>query len=182
MKKTVIYPAFLAIFLATGCAYLGKQPAADQTKRYVERLTVYGLSRDIITEAKQLASEHCKEQNRQYTFMRNIIRQKTCLGMSWLTYDLYFACTAEGELPPPLPPLPGEQNDITPDTTAPPDTPASAAVANAPPKTVVPKKKTAQDECGVGEFESLGPEPLGPSHGQQSASPDQDLIIEEILQ
>lgn len=187
MSKIVIYPALLSIFLATGCAYPAKQPPPASAKTSAERITIHGLSRNIITEAKQIATAHCEEQDKQFTFMRNIFRKKTWLGLDWLTCDLYFACTAEGEPPPSLPAHhiePVEPDELISDTAAQPATPQ----VDAPPEAkqpkqataVPPKKKSVFDQDCEGELESLGPEPLGPGDAQPSAAQDQG-IIEEIL-
>jgi len=91
MSKIAIYPALLSIFLATGCAFFEQQPPPTApAKTSAERITVHGLSRDIISEARQIATEHCKEQDRRFTFLRNAFRKKTWLGIDWLTCDLYF--------------------------------------------------------------------------------------------
>lgn len=195
MSKTIIYPALLSILLATGCAYSAKQQPPASTKICAERITVHGLSQDIITEAKQIAAEHCQEQNKQFTFMRNIFRKKTLLGLDWLTCDLYFACLAEGEKLPALPAHHTEPDEITPDTEAHHDAPEIDAGKNEPPKEVKetpdnakqPTKSTAvlrqtqypafDQKTGVGELESLGSEPLRPGDAQPAAE-DQCITVE----
>lgn len=177
MSKTVIYPALLIIILAAGCSYPARQQPSDPTKTSAERITVRGLSQDILTEAREIATDHCQGQDRQYTFIRNIFRKKSLLGVEWLTCDLYFACLKEGQQLPEMPFLPEDPEAKKPDTA---EQPAPAKVDTA--KAVPPKKDPNLDPYGLGEAESLGPEPLGPEEGQTSAAHDQGIIVEKILE
>jgi len=190
MSKIAIYPALLSIFLATGCAFFEQQPPPTApAKTSAERITVHGLSRDIISEARQIATEHCKEQDRRFTFLRNAFRKKTWLGIDWLTCDLYFACTAEGEAPPAIPAYHAAPDEIITDTEAHHDTPPGDVGKDGSPDTdkkptrsaaVLPTKNPAADQYGAGELESLGPKPLDPGDLQPSEAQDKG-IVEEIL-
>lgn len=177
MSKTVIYPALLSIILVAGCSLPAQQQPAATTKINAERVTVRGLSRDILTEAKEIATAHCQEQEKHFSFIRNIVTRKSLLGVEWLNCDLYFACLQKGESLPDMPFLPQDPEAAKPATEEP---PPPAKVEN--PKAVPPEKGPNFDPYGLGEAESLGPEPLGPEEGQTSAAHEQGIIVEEILQ
>ncbi len=187
MSKRVICSILYSIVLVTGCTFSAQQTQTGPTKTSAERLTVQGLSQDIIADARQTATAHCSEQDRQFTFLRNICRKKSLLGIEWLTCDLYFACTAEGEQPPTLPAIPAHPDEIITDKADHPGPQASDAAKNAPPDDGKQPAQSAAslptknlDPYGVGELESLGPEPLGPGDSPACASDDQG-ITEEIL-
>jgi len=94
--------------MVTGCASPIKEqltssanrPGASEKSgakgRSAYRIRLLGSTLAIRDDAIKTATGFCQEQDKEFVFLKNVIRRRTSFGFQTIHYDLYFTCGEEG--------------------------------------------------------------------------------------
>jgi len=108
MRKAFLAAFVLTALMVTGCASPIKEQLASSANRpgaseksgakgrSAYRIRLLGSTLAIRDDAIKTATGFCQEQDKEFVFLKNVIRRRTSFGFETIHYDLYFTCGEEG--------------------------------------------------------------------------------------